>query len=248
MSRKLFFIGGNSDGCSAECYDPAINTWSPLASFKQKVKWCSVVTFQGLLYVIGGVEQKENKRLSRVQRYNPDTKLWQEVSSLSSPRSSVCAVATGSHLYAIGGKSDVGGVNIVEKFDPKEKTLCLVAPMLEKRVGASGVVVNEKMFVFGGFTKERFLQSSFCEIYEPVTDMWRNIPNTVTPRGYASAVSFKGNIFVSGDFGEYDSLQIYNIVTSEWKCCTRFPQSGEQFKISCLRIPKEVLDKCEALS
>ena len=89
------------------------------------------MTFQTLLYVIGGVEQTENKRLSTVQRYNPDTNLWQVVSCLCFPRSSVCAVATGSHLYAIGGRSDVGPVNIVERFDPKEKVWCLVAPTLE---------------------------------------------------------------------------------------------------------------------
>ena len=78
--------------------------------------------------------------------------------------------------------------------------------------------------------------------------MWSSIVNTVTPRWCASAVSFKGNIFLCGDFGEDASLQIYDIVTSEWKFCTKFPLSGEQFKISCLRIPREVLDKCEVLS
>jgi len=251
---KLFFIGDNNDGCPAERYDPATNTWSPLESFKQKVKWCTVVTFQGLLYVIGGVEQEGNKRLSTVQRYNPDTNLWQEVSSLSSPRSSVCAVATGSHLYAIGGKSDDELVNIVERFDPKEKAWCLVAPTLENRVGACGAVVNEKVFVFGGQWRENYSHSNFCEMYDPVTDIWSTIANTVTqPRGKVSAVSFKGKIFLCGDFEEDDSLesislQIYDIVSSEWKFYTKFPQSGEKFKMSCLRMPREVLDKCEVLS
>ena len=60
-------------------------------------------------------------------------------------------------------------------------------------------------------------------------------------------MSFKGNIFVCSEFGEDVSLQIYDIVTSEWKFCTKFPHSGEEFKISCLRIPREVLDKCEVL-
>jgi len=197
---------------------------------------------------MGGVEQKENKRLNTVQRYNPDTNLWQEVSSLSSPRSSVCAVATGSYLYAIGGKSDVELANIVEKFDPKEKAWCLVASTLEKRTGACGVAVHEKLFVFGGLRSENYPHSSFCEIYDPVTDMWSSIANTITPREFVSAVSFKGNIFVCGDFGEDASLQIFDIVTSEWKFCTKFPQSGEKLKIFCLRIPREVLDKCEVLS
>ena len=211
------------------------------------------MTFQGLLYVLGGVEQKENEYLSTVQRYNPDSELWQEVSSLFSPRSSVCAVATRSHLYAIGGKSDVGPVKIVERFDPKEKTWCLVTPTLEKRRSACGAVVNEKVFVFGGLRSEKYPRSSFCEIYDPVTDMWSNIPNTVTPRGFVSAVRFKGNIFVCGDFEEDDSqgsvsLQVFDSVTSEWKFCTKFPQTGEKFKISCLRIPRGVLDKCKVLS
>ena len=245
---KLFFIGGNSDGCPAERYDPAVNTWSPLGSFKQKIKFCTVVTFQGLLYIMGGVEQEGNKRLSTVQRYNPDTNLCQVVSSLSSPRSSVCAVATGSHLYAIGGNSGVGPVNIVERFDPEEKAWCLVAPTLEHRAAACGAAVSEKVFVFGGIRSEERSHSIFCEIYDPVTDMWSSIANTVTPRVYASAVSFKGDIFVCGDFGEHASLQIYDVVTSGWKFCTKVPQSSEQFKISCLRIPREVLDKCEALS
>ena len=197
---------------------------------------------------MGGVEQRENKVLSTVQRYNPDTNLWQVVPSLSSPRASVCAVATRSYLYAIGGKSDVKPVNIVERFDPKEKAWCLVAPTLEKRVGACGVAVNEKVFVFGGRRSEKYPHSSFCERYDPVTDMWSKIANTVTPTGYASAVSFKGSIFVCGEFGEDVSLQIYDIGTSEWKFCTKVPQSGEKFKISCLRIPRDVLDKCTVLS
>ena len=246
---KLFFIGGtNSVDCPAERYDPSVNTWSRLESFKQRVRFCTVVTFQGLLYVIGGMEQTENKLLSTVQRYNPDTNLWQVVSSLSSPRLSVCAVATKSYLYAIGGGSDVGPVNIVERFDPKEKTWCLVAPTLDKRATACGVAVDENMFVFGGLRSQDYSHSSFCEMYDPVTDVWSSIANTVTTRVFVSAVNFKGDIFVCGDFGEDASLQIYNTVTSEWKFCTQLPQSDEKFKICCLRIPRDVLDKCEKLS
>ena len=150
-------------------------------------------------------------------------------------------------MYAIGGKSDVGSVNIVERFDPKEKAWCLVAPTLEKRVAACGAAVNGKVYVFGGLRSESYSHSSFCEMYDPVTDMWSSIANTVTPRVYESAVSFKGDIFVCGDFGGDNSLQIYDIVTSEWKFCTKFPQNDEQFKISCLRIPREVLNSCEVL-
>ena len=247
---KLFFIGDNSNGCPAQRYDPAVDTWSPLESFKQKITFCTVVAFQGLLYVIGGVDEEENKRLSKVQRYNPDINLWQVVSSLNSPRSSVCAVATGNHLYAVGGRSDVGSVNTVERFDPKEKVWCLVAPVLVQcRLHACGVAVNEKLFVFGGRVRDEYSNSHFCEMYDPVTDMWSSIANTVTPRVCTSAVSFKGDIFVCVcDYGEGASLQVYDVVTNEWKFFTKVPQSGERFNISCLRIPREVLNRCKVLS
>ena len=86
-------------------------------------------------------------------------------------------------------------------------------------------------------------------MYDPATDMWSNIANTctVTPRWSLSAVSFKGNIFVCDNFGEDGSLHIYDTAASEWKFCSKFPQSVERFKISCLRIPREALDKCEVL-
>ena len=87
-------------------------------------------------------------------------------------------------------------------------------------------------------------------MYDPVTDLWSSIANRIIPRVCVSAVSFKGHIFVRGDFGEDASLQIfiYDAVTNEWKFCTMFPQTGEDFKISCLRISREVFNRCKVLS
>ena len=256
--RKLYSIGGASSGNPAERYDPSINTWSPLESFKQRIKFCTVLTFQGLLYIIGGVDEQDNVRLSTVQRYNPDTNLWQHLASLSSPRSTVCAVAYESYLYAIGGNSDSGAVDTVERLDPKKKVWCMLASTVEKRVGACGATVNQKVFVFGGLRKDAYLHSSFSEMYDPATNTWSSITSTVTPRSdYVTTASFKGKIFVCADVEQDDSqanlsLHIYNVVTSEWTYCTSFPlvyqESNEKFKISCLRIPKEVLCKCSLLS
>ena len=119
---KLFIIGGNrrSNGHAAERYDPVVNSWIPLRSFQRRIRYCAVATVQGLLYVIGGVDEDDN-RLSSVQRYDPDINLWQEMPSLSSPRSIVCAVGDGSRLYAIGGCNFDGKfVKTAETFDAKE--------------------------------------------------------------------------------------------------------------------------------
>ena len=257
LHSKLFHISGNRSHCPVECYDPSRDTWSALKSNQQRFKRSSVVTFLGLLYVIGGMDE-DNNRLSTMQRYNPDTNLWQVMPSLSSPRSSVCAVADGSHLYAIGGKSDDGSVDIAERFDAKEKAWSRIASTLEKRGGAGGAAVNQRVFVFGGC--DYYSDSDFCEVYNPVTDVWNAITaNTIlAPRSrFMSVASFKGKIFVCGEFEQDDSvedmsLQLFDTVSSEWTSYIDVPDLGnlssEKYKISSLRMPREVLGKCEVLS
>ncbi|XP_078370448.1 kelch-like protein 11 [Oculina patagonica] len=246
---KLFsFRGSWGVGYCAECYDPSVNTWSPLTqvSIQETTMFCTVVTFQGFVYVIGGLDQEDGIPLSTVQRYNPDTNLWQVMPSLGTPRSSVCAVANENHLYTIGGKSESEPVDVVERFDPKEQAWSRISSTLEKREGAGGAAVNQKVYVFGGLSNEA-PASKACEMYDPATNLWSAITSTVALQGFASAVSFKEKIYVFGKFRENDTervrLQCFDIDKNKWSPCSDdvkfFP--GEHFTISRLRILKDFL-------
>ena len=90
---KLYVIGGKK----VERYDPLLNSWTSVKRLKQVMEFASAVTFQGCLYVTGGVDSDDD-RLSTVLRYNPDSNLWQEVASLGSPRACVCAIADGINM------------------------------------------------------------------------------------------------------------------------------------------------------
>ena len=254
---KLFQIGGNKTDFPVECYDPMQNSWSAQKSIQEIFRFSSVVTFLGFLYVIGGIDEHSNW-LGTVKKYNPDTNMWQAVPSLSYPRSSTCAVADGRHLYVIGGNSNSGSLDIVERYDPKEKAWHTVASTLEKRTGAGGAAVNQKLYVFGGLHSENYSDSNFCEIYDPITDVWSGIAiplSTASPgRNYVSVASFGRKIFVchvsdQDDPQQIVSLQVYDTVRSEWKACANICQSSQNFiTISRLRIPRKVLDMCEVLS
>ena len=245
--RKMYCIGGNTDGYPAECYDPSGNTWTPMKSFNQAIKFAAVVTFQGLLYVIGGEE--ENKvQSSTVQTYNPETNLWQKTASLSIPRCGICAVAGKHSLYAVGGSR----LKIVERFDATEKAWSEIAPTLEGRTNACGAAVNQKVFVFGGLGN-RATEATFCEVYDPAINMWSNITSTLVSRGdFTSAVSFKGKVYVCGCFEQDDSkkmsLQEYDADSNEWKFCSIVSLGVEKYNICSLRIPKEVLNEFEVVS
>ena len=255
---KLYFIGGERGSYPAERYDPSTNTWTPLKSFNQRISLAAAVTFQGLLYVIGG-EDESDEQVSTVQRYNPDTNLWQEVAPLSIARRGVCAVADRNSLYAIGGHGTSGNLEIVERFDPTEKTWTKIASTSEKRGFASGTAVNQKVFVFGGLNvRGRIPDSKFCEIYDPATNIWSSISNIAAPAGgLISVVSFKGKIFASGGFGQERSQRV---VLREYDAdalsrnCESFrdislpPTENKAKVISILRIPREVLETCEEVS
>ena len=245
--RKMYCIGGNTDGYPAECYDPSTNTWTAMKSFNQEIHFAAVVTFKGLLYVIGGAD-KNNKQLSTVQAYNPETSLWQNVASLSMGRCGICAIAGKSFLYAVGGN----GLTIVDRFDVTEKAWRRIAPTHKGRSNACGAAVSEKVFVFGGLGYVA-TEATFCEVYDPSRDMWSSIASTVVSKvNFLSAVSFKGKIYVCCCFGQDGSRQVslqeYDTESNLWKFCSNVSPGHENYNICSLRIPKEVLDGCEVVS
>ena len=89
-------------------------------------------------------------------------------------------------------------------------------------------------------------------MYDPAANMWTVIPSMVSPRGCTSAVSFKGKIFVFGDFGQSDNremmLQVYDIDKNEWRCSSDFSLGSGKYIISSVRILRDVLDTCEVVS
>ena len=56
-------------------YDLSVNKWSSMKPPTLAIKLTTVVTFQGYLYTIGGVN-KDDEPLNSVQRYNPETNQW----------------------------------------------------------------------------------------------------------------------------------------------------------------------------
>ena len=105
------------------------------------------------------------------------------------------------------------------------------------------MIIKQKLFIFGGVQS---LAGSPCEMYDPVTSVWSEIPSPVAPRCLASAVSFKGQIFIAGNFrGDYERnqmpLQVYDIDENKWEPIMIF---SKFYRLSLLRISRDVLAKC----
>ena len=256
LHNKLFIVGGCSDARSSvvECFEPTHNQWVPAkAPGNIEEDGTAAASLQGYLYIVGGFDDSTNP-INSVQKYNPDTNQWQDVSPLSSPRSHVCAVADGNYLYAIGGCSaDLEYLDIVERFDPRKNMWVKLSSLHAKRSSASGAAVKQNVFVFGGLD-ELSRGEDPCEMYDPNTNIWSTIASEVAPKysATASAISFKGNIYVFGSFKtgqnrRQRSLHVYDIEKNQWKNCLSFniTDETEYYQISALRIPIDILANCK---
>ena len=239
---------------SVQFFDPSISLWKKLNLPDEVAYSSAAVTMQGFLYVVGWkLKDGSRSQLRTVQKYNPDTNQWHEVCRLSTPRSGVCAVTDGGHLYAIGGTDQTGHyLNIVERFDPRKNAWENLPPMLARRAHAGGAAIKQKLFVFGGLHEDSRDRDS-CEVFDPATDMWSSIPSQFIGSQPTSAVSFKGKIYVfitDAGLSESEKFQVYDADENQWEPCKFAVQytNYELYKLSCLRVSKNALSKYRKVS
>ena len=111
----LYAIGGYSVGArvaTAERYDPATNTWAPIASMASARSDFAAAAMGGFLYVTGGVEGPVAGPyvvLRRCERYDPASNTWSRIADVPEPRFIHGLACLDGSLYVVGGKAVVGG-------------------------------------------------------------------------------------------------------------------------------------------
>ena len=237
-----------------ERYDPFSNSWVSLMYNRgvDKYKRPALVTFQGFLFVVGGVTS-EKRVVDKVHKYNPDTDLWQEVAPMSVARMGMCVVADESSMYSIGGWSRNGVVDVVEKYDPERNSWSRVASTREKKMYCCGVMVNSKVFLFGGLKSTApTVASTLTEIYDPLSDVWTSVQYTPLRSLPVCAVSLKQDIFVLVLSRENDQVvsqvNIYNGDTNEWNPYADAPTGVQLFSLAPLKIPRDILTACKVVT
>ena len=249
---KLYINHGTGVDYAIERFDPAVNSWAPLTSYSGEMSqyFATVVYFQGFLYVIGG---KQNGEVANcVHKYSPDTNLWQEVAAMNVSRFSPRAVADEDTIYAIGGQKNDQILDVVERFDSKMNSWCRVASMLEKKLLPCVAILNARVFLFGGYTSIRPPQvSSSIEMYDRTSNMWTAIQGISAPTRCFSVTSFKGSVYVIGNWTQESPgsfLRIYDVEKNEWKHCSSVPEISSPIALAPLRIPRDVLKMCNVVT
>jgi len=66
---------------SVECYDPALDIWTPIAELSERRDGVSVGVLDGFMYAIGG--NNKSKFLKSVEVYKPSDGVWSFIADMN---------------------------------------------------------------------------------------------------------------------------------------------------------------------
>ena len=173
-------IGGYDEKGStfSKFFDLSLNQWSALPSVNQDRSGHALVTCNGCLYCLGGLNAKEFSILSSVEMLSDVNGFWQHVEPMQTEREEFTAVDIMDTIYAIGGcDNQFRSIKSVEKYDPHSNTWIYVNEMNIERYGHSACVMQNKIYVVGGKNLKHECVSEI-ECYDPLSGNWSIVGNT----------------------------------------------------------------------
>jgi DNA-binding CsgD family transcriptional regulator/N-acetylneuraminic acid mutarotase len=164
-----------------------------------------VTAYENKIYVIAG--NTVNGVTGIVERFDPQSSTWVELSKKPVPVSEVCAGVVGGLIYVPGGKLASGKpTNIMEAYNPSQDRWEKRAS-LPTVISAYAMVVYEgRLYLFGGWDGQHYLNTVYE--YDPSLDLWTLHSPMPTARAFAGAAVSQGKIYV---LGGYDGKQILSI-------------------------------------
>ena len=166
-------------------------------------------TGREILLAIGG--DSEGVTLSSCQCFGQGCNSWSwdipgrfedlmPLACMNKERTYMAVVATGCHIYVVGGHSSWKVFDSVERYEWPGNKWCQLSSLLVDRMGASATVLESQPIVVGGYSKTSGRLSS-VEMYDPLIDSWTFLAPMRAKRSYLGAVSLGDTVYAIGGFG-----------------------------------------------
>ena len=190
------------------------------------------------IYLIGGTLYKDKAVLvpygiSTVEVYDTQTRTWQRVADMPTPRHGAKTAVVNSTIFVFGGWN--GPVDFalrnypvsVEAYNPQTDTWIEKKDMPVSRVEFGIGVVDKKIYVIGGSTRlggapdpERRMNR--VDIYNPTTDTWVKGPQMLTRRANLGVGVIGNRMYAMGGRGwPQDRLGPHLMVIEEYDSASR---------------------------
>jgi len=201
-------------------FNPATDSWKPLAPLPGKRGSAIAAEVNGKIYVIGGATTMEGSKdpfftafgpakvLATNDVYDPATNTWESRNPMSVPRNHAFGGVVNGKIYVIGGRTgqafilSATNTDVVEEYNPASNTWSIpMERMPTARSGGASGTDGRRIYVAGGEVTTTELVGAYraVEAFDPATNSWLTLPSMPMPRhGVAGGVI--GNRFhlVSG--------------------------------------------------
>jgi N-acetylneuraminic acid mutarotase len=194
-----------------------------------------VAVVNGKIHAISGYNPDGSRNYSYSQEiYDPLTDTWQLLAgNVETPRADFVTLNFSDTIYTIGGYAGSDPpLDFNHIYDPISGTWDMEneTPLPTSVSGAGGVVLNDKIYVLGGYRGETEGNTNEVQIYDPATKQWDvGIPMN-TARSQFVAVVLDGLIYVIG--GNYQGDDAFDVeifdptdgTTGAWREGTPLPE------------------------
>lgn len=178
-----------------EVYDPGAGLWRALKPLPVGLERFAMTAAEGRLYIAGGYSGEQGAvPIDQVWSYDPEMDLWQGETALPGPKASFAMVALENALYALGGEDGAPGLFVFD-LDTREWNAA-EAPEVINRRGAAAVVIGSEIWLMGGVRDGQ--ASARVDVYDTVSQSWREGPDLPEPRAGHAAAVVEGAIHIFG--------------------------------------------------
>jgi RNA polymerase sigma factor (sigma-70 family) len=207
----IYMVGGadyDKVGNTVDAYDPIKDKWTSKKDMPTPRKnFCTEVA-NGKIYAMGGIgagTANFGKNISAVEEYDPVNDTWTKKADMPGPRDVFCCATFDNKIYVFGGQIWYGnwGDPIVPEtleYDPIVDRWTQKSNMPTPRAGAGAVLVDNKIYVIGGFGAKGLPDVPIVEIYDPSNDTWSKGTDMLTAKEYPCCNLIDGKIYVIGGF------------------------------------------------
>ncbi|XP_076580596.1 kelch-like protein 33 [Chaetodon auriga] len=187
--EHLYAIGGdkeiNTNLDSVEMYNPGTDSWSFVRPLDQALSGHAVTVTDGGIFISGGFNCKYECLVS-LFLYHPERGTTY-LADMAHDRAQHCMEPLRGHLYVAGGMCNLRKFYTdqlaCEVYDHVADSWTAFASLSVPHVGAASVVLEEKIYVLGGYCQDDYSESGLVHRFNPSTQQWENmgkLPGAVT--------------------------------------------------------------------
>ncbi len=188
------------------------------------------------IYAVIGIGARDNTKYHVLAGYSIRTDNWIRIDSTRTPVNDPAVAVINRSIYVMGGFMKSGNnywnVDSVKEFNIDKKQWTLKAQMPNKRHAAYALIINSKIYVFGGVDESfGYPPSITVQVFDPFNNSWTTNANAISPLAYFRGSRISDRIY----FFFENKVSVYDIDSNKWSMNSPIHFEGSYFAHSAFK-------------